>query len=39
MTTIEQVAPVEPAAATSTTPIGTRLVGGIAVGVALLSAV
>jgi two-component system nitrogen regulation sensor histidine kinase NtrY len=38
MTTIEQVAPVEPAAATSTRPIGTRLIGGIAVGVALLSA-
>jgi two-component system, NtrC family, nitrogen regulation sensor histidine kinase NtrY len=37
MTTIEQVAPVEPAAA-STKPFASRLIGGIAVGVALLSA-
>jgi two-component system nitrogen regulation sensor histidine kinase NtrY len=37
MTTVEQVAPIDPAA-TAPMPIASRLVGAIAVGVALLSA-
>jgi two-component system, NtrC family, nitrogen regulation sensor histidine kinase NtrY len=37
MTTVEQVAPIEPAA-TAPVPTSSRLIGGIAVGVALLSA-
>src|SRR5579862_2195575 len=37
MTTIEQVAPIEPAAA-APMPVASRLIGAIAVGVALLSA-
>ncbi len=37
MTTVEQVAPVDPAA-TAPMPIASRLIGAIAVGVALLSA-
>jgi two-component system, NtrC family, nitrogen regulation sensor histidine kinase NtrY len=37
MTTVEQVAPLEPAA-TTPVPIASRLIGAIAVGVALLSA-
>ena len=38
MTTVEQVAPVDPAAAAAPMPIASRLFGAIAVGVALLSA-
>jgi two-component system, NtrC family, nitrogen regulation sensor histidine kinase NtrY len=38
MTTVEQVAPIEPAAATAPVPGASRLIGGIAVGAALLSA-
>src|SRR5579862_846278 len=38
MTTVEQVAPVDPAAAAAPMPITSRLFGAIAVGVALLSA-
>src|ERR1700686_5645157 len=37
MTTVEQVAPIEPAAAASM-PVASRLIGAIAVGIALLSA-
>src|SRR5580698_11203469 len=37
MTTVEQVAPIDPAA-TAPVPIASRLIGAIAVGVALLSA-
>src|ERR1700752_1723996 len=37
MTTVEQVAPIDPAA-TAPMPIASRLIGAIAVGVALLSA-
>ena len=38
MTTVEQVAPIEPVAATAPVPGASRLIGGIAVGAALLSA-
>jgi two-component system, NtrC family, nitrogen regulation sensor histidine kinase NtrY len=38
MTTVEQVAPIDPAAATAPVPGASRLIGSIAVGVALLSA-
>src|ERR1700730_10484783 len=38
MTTVEQVAPVDPAAAAAPMPIASRLFGAITVGVALLSA-
>src|SRR5580693_3710962 len=38
MTTVEQVAPVDPAAAAAPMPITSRLFGAFAVGVALLSA-
>ena len=38
MTIVEQVAPIEPAAATAPVPGASRLIGGIAVGAALLSA-
>jgi two-component system nitrogen regulation sensor histidine kinase NtrY len=38
MTTVEQVAPIDPAAAAAPMPIASRLFGAIAVGVALLSA-
>ena len=38
MSTVEQVAPIEPAAATAPVPGASRLIGGIAVGAALLSA-
>src|SRR5580700_10365181 len=38
MTTVEQVAPVDPAATAAPMPIASRLFGAIAVGVALLSA-
>src|SRR3984957_506165 len=38
MTTVEQVAPVDPAAAAAPMPIASRLFGAIAVGVAMLSA-
>src|SRR5580704_13984159 len=38
MTTVEQVAPVDPTAAAVPMPIASRLFGAIAVGVALLSA-
>src|SRR6202023_4058502 len=38
MTTVEQVAPVDPAAAAAPMPIASHLVGPIAVGVGLLSA-
>ncbi len=37
MTTVEQVAPIEPAA-TAPVPTASRLIGGVAVGIALLSA-
>src|SRR6202161_4936407 len=38
MTTVEQVAPVDPAAAAAPMPIASRLFGAVAVGVALLPA-
>jgi len=38
MTTVEQVGPIEPVAATAPVPGASRLIGGIAVGAALLSA-
>ena len=38
MTTVERVAPIEPVAATAPVPGASRLIGGIAVGAALLSA-
>jgi two-component system nitrogen regulation sensor histidine kinase NtrY len=38
MTTVEQVAPLEPAAAAAPMPVASRLIGAIAVGIALLSA-
>ena len=38
MTTVEQVAPVDPAATAAAMPIASRLFGAVAVGVALLSA-
>jgi two-component system, NtrC family, nitrogen regulation sensor histidine kinase NtrY len=38
MSTVEQVAPIEPAAATAPVTGASRLIGGIAVGAALLSA-
>ena len=37
MTTVDQVAPLDPAAA-APTPVASRLIGAIAVGIALLSA-
>jgi len=37
MTTVDQVAPLDPAAA-APMPVASRLIGGIAVGIALLSA-
>jgi two-component system, NtrC family, nitrogen regulation sensor histidine kinase NtrY len=38
MTTVEQVAPVDPAAAAAPIPLAPRMIGAVAVGVALLSA-
>src|ERR1700730_4679539 len=38
MTTVEQVGPVDPAAAAAPMPVAARLFGAIAVGVPLLSA-
>ena len=38
MTTVEQVAAVDPAATAAPIPVASRLIGAIAVGVALLSA-
>jgi two-component system, NtrC family, nitrogen regulation sensor histidine kinase NtrY len=38
MTTVEQVAPIDPGAAATPMPVASRLIGAIAVGVALLSA-